>query len=91
MEAVAAAAEIKIHFNHYIDLIMKQAILKITEMSCPNCAIVNENDLRKANGVIRANISFEAKQAIIEYDEKKITSKEIMEIITKNGYGAFED
>lgn len=61
---------------------------KITNMSCSSCAVVNENSLLKAKGVISAKINFSSGLATVEFDEKNISQKQIKEIITKNGYGA---
>ena len=60
---------------------------KITNMTCPSCAIVNEKYLMKAKGVISAKVDFKSGLAAVEFDEKIIGQKHIKEIITKNGYG----
>jgi len=60
---------------------------KITNMSCSSCAVVNENSLLKAKGVISAKINFSSGLAVVEFDEKNIDQRQIKEIIIKNGYG----
>ena len=60
---------------------------KVTNMSCASCALVNENSLLKAKGLISAKIDFPGGLAMVEFDEKNINPEQIKEIITKNGYG----
>ena len=60
---------------------------KITNMSCSSCAIVNENSLLKAKGVISAKIDFPGGLAMVEFNEKNIGPEQIKEIVIKNGYG----
>jgi len=60
---------------------------KVTNMSCPSCALVNEKFLLKAKGVISAKINYPDGSAEVQFDEKTIGQEKIKEIITKNGYG----
>lgn len=60
---------------------------KVTNMTCPSCALVNEKYLLKARGVISAKVDFPSGAATVEFDEKTIDQKQIMEVVTKNGYG----
>lgn len=58
--------------------------LKINGMHCSSCAQLIEEELdEKVNSV---SVSVLDKKAIIDFDEKKITLKQIKEIITKLGY-----
>ena len=53
-------------------------------MHCPSCSKIIEMELEgKVNS---SNIDPKSGKAIIDFDDKKISEKKIIEIITKAGY-----
>ena len=55
-------------------------------MHCNSCAQIIERSLK--NKVNKIYVSYSEEEAIIDFDEHKISEKEILEIINKLGYGA---
>ena len=63
--------------------------LYIEKMSCASCATNIERDLEKHEGIHSANVSFAAKKAQIEFDEKKTSLSKIKNMIKDLGYEAY--
>lgn len=59
-------------------------IFNIKGMHCASCSKIIEMELE--GKVISSNIDPKSGKAIIDFDEKKISEKQIAEIITKAGY-----
>src|SRR4030042_5549961 len=64
----------------------KKIILKIKGMSCASCAISNEKELLKTEGILNASVNFASKKALVEYDSDILSGDQIGQIIIKNGY-----
>lgn len=64
---------------------MKKVIIKIGGMSCNGCKSHVEKYLNEQEGV-KASVSLEEKQALIEYDESKVTIEDLERFITESGY-----
>ena len=60
--------------------------LNITGMHCASCAVNVENALRKLPGIKSASVNFATEKAVLEYDDDKITEKNIRETVMKTGY-----
>ena len=60
-------------------------------MTCVACAISNEKELKKNQGIIKANVNFASKKALVEYNDTLIQLKDIKTIIQNNGYEASTD
>lgn len=59
-------------------------VFNVSGMHCASCSKIIEMDLDgKVNS---SNIDFKSGKATIDFDDKKISSKQIAEIITKAGY-----
>lgn len=65
---------------------MKEIKLKIEGMHCTGCSSRLEKVLNNLEGVENAKVSFEEKQAIIKYEEEKITLEDIKENIEDAGF-----
>ena len=59
-------------------------ILQIEGMHCNSCAMLIENEFE--DKVKRISVDYSSEKAEIDFDEKKITEKEIKRIIEKMGY-----
>ena len=65
---------------------MKEIKLKIEGMHCTGCSNRLEKVLNNTDGVEKATVSFEEKQAIITYNESRIDLTQIKEAIEDAGF-----
>ena len=63
---------------------MSKIVLKIDGMHCDNCATRLENALKKKENIKNAKVSFEKKEAEIEFES--ITKEQIEEYIEDIGF-----
>ena len=63
-------------------------VLEIKGMHCSGCASGIEAMLKRVAGVTKADVSYEERQARVEYDPARATSKKIIEAVEKMGYKA---
>jgi len=68
----------------------KQVVLQILGMTCPSCAQGIESGLARLDGVIEATVNFPAKEAIVRFDEEKVTLDKIKAAVKRGGYEAVE-
>lgn len=61
-------------------------IIKISGMHCASCAVNIEHNLSKELGVNSAAINFATEKLHIDFDEKKIGTDKISEVVEKLGY-----
>lgn len=59
---------------------------EIPSMDCEACAAPIRNQLLKHPGVITASVSYEKKNAVIEYDSSKTSMASIIEAINSAGF-----
>ncbi|MEE9419831.1 MAG: heavy metal translocating P-type ATPase [Desulfatiglandaceae bacterium] len=62
-------------------------ILSISRMSCANCALNIEKNLKKLKGVSRANVNFATEQAEVSFDPDQLQLKDLQDRIRDIGYG----
>ncbi len=62
------------------------AVLKIDGMVCGSCAALLEKKLSQVPGVHRAEVSFEKKQATLDYDPRAVKPSQFVKAITEVGY-----
>ncbi|MGB4595366.1 MAG: heavy-metal-associated domain-containing protein [Anaerolineaceae bacterium] len=63
-------------------------VLKISGMTCPNCAMILESVEDDLKGVIRAEASYRKAQLIVEYDSSLLSEETIKQEIKRLGYEA---
>jgi copper chaperone CopZ len=66
----------------------ERVTVAIEGMSCTSCASGIKAMLKRTPGVISAEVSFERREADVEYDPERTTREKIVEAITKLGYKA---
>lgn len=66
----------------------ERVLIAIEGMSCTNCARGIKAMLKRTPGVISAEVSFEKREADVEYDSAQTTREKIVEAIKKLGYKA---
>ncbi len=67
---------------------MKKIKLDIKGMHCSSCAMNIDFDLEDLEGVKSAKTSYAKQSTEVEFDEKKVTEKDIAAQIKKTGYKA---
>lgn len=64
----------------------KTVILDVPGMTCAVCPITIKKALMKVPGVANADVSYEAKQAVVTYDDAKTASDALMQATRDAGY-----
>jgi copper chaperone CopZ len=65
--------------------------VRIEGMHCGNCAASVTKKLKATKGVQDVRVSFEKKEAVIKYDDQKVTVAELRAAINSTGFKALED
>ncbi|MBW1705924.1 MAG: copper-translocating P-type ATPase [Deltaproteobacteria bacterium] len=65
----------------------KNISLPITGMSCANCALNIERNIKKLHGVKKTNVNFATEHADVTYDSSEIGIGDLIEKIHDSGYG----
>lgn len=66
---------------------MPRKTYNITNMECPNCAMILESIEDKLPGIREISASYKKGQVTVEFDEKMVSEAEILMAIQKKGYG----
>lgn len=66
----------------------KKLNLKITGMHCTGCSMNIDFDLEDLDGVKTAKTNYAKQKCEVEFDDSKISTKEIFEQVKKTGYNA---
>ena len=68
---------------------MEKKILKIKGMHCASCQTLIEKNLMKLAGMSKASVNYAAEKAYVEYDEKKVSIKDMQKKVEALGYKAY--
>ena len=68
----------------------KEVVLQILGMHCTACATGIESGLKRLDGVMEANVNFATKEAVVRFDEDKVTLDKIKAAVRRDGYEAVE-
>jgi Cu+-exporting ATPase len=68
----------------------KEVVLQILGMHCTACATGIELGLKRLDGVLEAGVNFATKEAVVKYDEDKVTVDKIKAAVKRGGYEAVE-
>jgi len=69
---------------------MAQTTLKVSGMSCSHCVHAVTTALQGAPGVSRAQVDLQQGRAVVEYDETRITPRQLANVVMDEGYEAEE-
>jgi copper chaperone len=69
---------------------MTTTTLKVSGMSCQHCVRAVTQALESADGVSRAQVDLEGGRAVVEYDEAKVTPRQLAGVVMDEGYTAEE-
>ena len=64
------------------------ATLKVDGMTCQSCPYQVKAALKKVDGVIKADASYETGEAVVVYDDAKTTDKALAAVVINAGYAA---
>jgi Cu+-exporting ATPase len=67
---------------------MKTTNLRISGMHCASCAAIINKALSKASGVKEANVNFSTSKGTVNFDEKSIDEKKLVEVVKSKGFNA---
>ena len=67
---------------------MQKATIQLETLTCPSCVQKIENGVRSLNGVEKEslNVSFNSSKVKFNFDEEKVSIKEVEETINRLGY-----
>ena len=65
---------------------MMKKTYTITNMECPNCAMILESIEDDLPGIHRIDGSYTRGQVTVEFDESKVTEAQILAEVEKKGY-----
>ena len=67
---------------------IRTSTIYVAGMTCAGCAISIEQVLKNIEGVEDVRVSFERGEAVVKYDDRKVTSARLREAINGIGYRA---
>ena len=67
---------------------METTTIKVDGMSCGGCVKSVTGVLTALDGVARAEVSLEQKQAVVEFDAAKVTRDQLKDVIEEAGFDA---
>ena len=64
----------------------KTVTLEVSRMACPLCPITVRKALQKVDGVLRADVSFDKKEAVVTFDDAKTSEQELIKATRNAGF-----
>lgn len=68
----------------------KKSVIRVDGMTCNKCTGSVEKALKATPGVEKVEVSLERKEAVVEYDDEKVTEAKLREVITATGFKVVE-
>ena len=69
----------------------KKSTIRVDGMKCSKCSGSVEKALKATPGVEKVEVSWERKEAVVEYDDEKVTEAKLREVINGTGFKAVEE
>src|SRR4051794_18002198 len=69
----------------------KKSTIRVEGMHCKMCSASVEKALKATAGVEQVEVSLEKGEAVIQYDDQKVTEAKLREVINGTGFKAIED
>lgn len=89
--ALAIAAFLVVAFTSVgASAITKKATIRVDGMTCAKCTGSVEKALKATPGVEKVEVSLQKKEAVVEYDDEKVTEAKLREVITATGFKVVE-
>jgi copper chaperone CopZ len=67
---------------------MKKTEFNIKGMHCPSCTMLVKEALTDVDGVKNAKVDLKKEKAVVEYDEKTASEKQLIAAVKAEGYEA---
>jgi mercuric transport protein len=71
--------------------ITKKSTIRVEGMMCSKCTASVEKALKATPGVEKVEVSLQRKEAVVEYDDEKVTEAKLREVINATGFKAVEN
>jgi copper chaperone CopZ len=71
--------------------VTKKATIRVDGMKCSKCTGSVEKALKATAGVEKVEMNLERKEAVIEYDDEKVTEAKLREVINATGFKVVEE
>jgi mercuric transport protein len=71
--------------------VTKKATIKVDGMTCAKCTGSVEKALKATDGVEKVEVNLQRKEAVVEYDDEKVTEAKLREVITATGFKVVEE
>lgn len=68
----------------------KTSTIRVEGMHCKMCSASVKKALIATPGVSKVEVNLERKEAVIDYDDEKVTEAELREVINATGFKAVE-
>lgn len=89
---LATAVILMIAFSSIgVSAVTKKSTIRVEGMKCKMCTGSVEKALKATVGVEKVEVSLERKEAVIEYDDEKVTEAKLREVINATGFKAVEE
>lgn len=69
---------------------MATTTLKVQGMTCQHCVRSVTQALESRDGVSRAEVDLQAGRARVDYDDRRVTARELASAVAEEGYEAEE-
>jgi copper chaperone CopZ len=90
--ALAIAAFLMIAFTSVaVSAITKKATIRVDGMTCAKCTGSVEKALKATPGVEKVEVNLQRKEAVVEYDDAKVTEAKLREVINGTGFKVVEE
>jgi copper chaperone CopZ len=70
--------------------VTKKSTIRVEGMTCSKCTGSVEKALKATAGVEKVEMNLERKEAVVEYDEEKVTEAKLREVINGTGFKVVE-
>ena len=64
----------------------KTVTLQVSRMACPACPVTVKKTLQRVDGVLKADVSFERKEAVVTFDDTKTSEDVLIKATTTAGF-----
>ena len=71
--------------------VTKKSTIRVDGMKCSKCSGSVEKALKATPGVEKVEISLQRKEAVVEYDDEKVTEAKLREVINSTGFKVVEE
>lgn len=65
-----------------------KTILRSDELSCPSCVNTIESNMKRTEGVSKANVHFNTGRIEVEHDPNVVSEEMLIEVVRQAGYEA---